>query len=77
MSTPDQTDAPARAQDAAALARFAGIPMPEERLPRFAADLTTAQELIRDLDTVPVGASAPTGTGFDPVWTARTGETTR
>lgn len=77
MSTTNDPTTPVSEADAAVLARHAGLPMPAARLPRFAADLTTAQGLIRDLEAVPGGAPAPAVPGFDPAWTSRTGETGR
>jgi hypothetical protein len=77
MSTTTDPTTPVSEADAAALARHAGLPIPAERLPRFAAELTNAQGLIHDLDAVPVDAQAPNVPGFDPAWTTRTGATGR
>ena len=75
MSTPDQTAAPVSAEDAAALARVGGIPLPEERLARFAAELEPALGFVRDLDGAALTDAAAVPGPFDPAWPA--GEASR
>jgi len=65
MPASDDPTTPISAEDAAALARFAALTMPADRLPRLAAELTIAQGLIRDLETVEVDDLAPAG-AFNP-----------
>jgi hypothetical protein len=68
MTTNDDSAAPISVKEAVALARVAGLPIPDERLPRLAADLTAAQALIADLAAVPTGSLPAVVDAFDPAW---------
>jgi hypothetical protein len=56
--------------DAAALARFAGIPVEPDRLPTFVAEFTAVSGLISDLEGVAVDATLAADAPFDPAWPA-------
>lgn len=63
--------------DAAALARWAGLTVPPERMPRLAIDLAAARAAVADLAEVEVDPTAPADAPFDPSWRADDEEVAR
>ena len=56
--------------EAAALARWAGLNVPPERLPLLAANLATARVAVAALAEVEIDSTAPVNAPFDPSWPA-------
>lgn len=56
--------------EAAALARWAGLTVPPERLPQLAANLAAARAAMADLAKVATDPTAPVDAPFDPAWPA-------
>jgi hypothetical protein len=68
MTTNDDPESRITVEDAAALARYAGLNIPTERLPRLAAELTAAQALVAELASVPTESLPAVVDAFDPSW---------
>lgn len=54
--------------DAAALARWAGLTVPPEQLPRLAVDLAAARAAVADLALAGIDSTIPVNAPFDPAW---------
>lgn len=54
--------------EAATLARWAGLTVPPERLPRLALDLMAARAAVADLSLAAIDPDAPVAAPFDPAW---------
>lgn len=63
--------------EAAALARWAGLTMPPERLPHLAVGLATARAAVADLSLAGIDPDSPVDAPFDPDWPADDGAGTR
>jgi hypothetical protein len=54
--------------EAATLARWAGLTMPPERLPQLALNLKAARGAVADLALAGIDPDAPVAGPFDPSW---------
>jgi predicted dinucleotide-binding enzyme len=68
MTTNDDPAMGITVEHAAALARVVGLTIPDERLPRLAAELTAAQALIAEFAAVPTGSLPAVVDAFNPAW---------
>lgn len=60
--------------DVTHLARFAGLAIPAERLPRVTAELNATLAIIADLEDIAPSDLAPAIDTFDPAWPPKAGK---